>query len=329
MQTLDLLVVGAGPAGISMAAEARAAGIASDKILIIEKSAEHSWAIRKFYPEQKLVTANYKGNAAVCQGVMCIPDSSKVDTLTYLDRAIEENQIAVSYGESVYKMTKKEDGMFEVVTDKKTYLAKICAIAIGIMGKPNKPDYSVASELLSRVHYDITSKPIRNASVLVVGGGDSASEYAQYLVQEGNRVSLSYRQAEFNRMNDINRESLLALEARGEVNILRQSNVQGLESDGEQVRVNFKEDNFAAQSFDHVVLALGGTTPKNFLTLLGIEFNGESPILKDGQETSVSGLFLIGDLAAGRRGGSIISAFNSSREAMRKICTDYLSCSLE
>ena len=76
------------------------------------------------------------------------------------------------------------------------------------------------------------------------------------------------------------------------------------------------------------VLALGGSTPKNFLQLLGIEFNQEGPILNEGYETSVPGLFLIGDLGAGKRGGSIISAFNSSHEAMQKICTDYLSCKL-
>ncbi|MCO4795408.1 MAG: NAD(P)-binding domain-containing protein, partial [Bacteriovoracaceae bacterium] len=73
----DVLIIGAGPAGISMAAEARRSGIASDKIIILEKNVEHSYSIRKFYPEQKLVTANYKGQTAMCKGVMCITDTSK------------------------------------------------------------------------------------------------------------------------------------------------------------------------------------------------------------------------------------------------------------
>jgi thioredoxin reductase len=50
--------------------------------------------------------------------------------------------------------------------------------------------------------------------------------------------------------------------------------------------------------------------------------------MKDGFETSIPGLFLIGDLSAGRKGGSIISAFNSSHDAMKKICDSYLSCEL-
>ena len=47
----------------------------------------------------------------------------------------------------------------------------------------------------------------------MVGGGDSASEYCQYLVQRGNRVTLSYRRAEFVRMNDINAGYMTRCEA--------------------------------------------------------------------------------------------------------------------
>jgi len=158
-----------------------------------------------------------------------------------------------------------------------------------------------------------------------VGGGDSASEYVQYLLQEGNKLSFCYRKKELSRMNQINRDSLMALGEQGKVNIYLESNVFGLSKSKDKVSVEI-EGREASLEFDNVVLALGGSTPKNFLSLLGIEFNGNEPVIKDGFETSIPGLFLIGDLSAGRKGGSIISAFNSSREAMHKICTDYLSC---
>jgi thioredoxin reductase len=57
----DLVIVGAGPAGISTAVEAREAGIGRKRILILEKGPAHSYAIRKFYPEDKRVDALYKG----------------------------------------------------------------------------------------------------------------------------------------------------------------------------------------------------------------------------------------------------------------------------
>src|SRR6266403_5325887 len=64
----DLIIVGAGPAGISTAVEAREAGIGRDRILILEKGPAHSYAIRKFYPEDKRVDAVYKGIPAISEG---------------------------------------------------------------------------------------------------------------------------------------------------------------------------------------------------------------------------------------------------------------------
>ena len=48
----DLIIIGAGPGGIALGAEARASGIDSSKTLILEKAVTHNWAIRQLYPEQ-------------------------------------------------------------------------------------------------------------------------------------------------------------------------------------------------------------------------------------------------------------------------------------
>ena len=60
--------------------------------------------------------------------------------------------------------------------------------------------------------------------------------------------------------------------------------------------------------------------------MIGIEFNGDEPYLKDGYETNVPGMFLVGDLRAGTNGGSIIWAINSANTAMKRICGDHLHC---
>ena len=229
------------------------------------------------------------------------------------------------YGEAVGAIRPRA-GFFLVETASATYRSKTCAIAIGILGRPQKPDWPVPSSLKERITYDITSVPLRNLDVLVVGGGDSASEYVQYLVQEDCRVVLSYRGPSFHRMNDINRTSLAALEEQGRVLVLTGTNVARVESDGGRPRVHFTENNPKAETFDHVVLALGGTTPENFLKTIGIDFDGQTPVLREGYETSIPGLFLVGDLTAGKTGGSIISAFNSANDAMRALCEGHLDC---
>ena len=317
----EIIIVGAGPAGISMAAEARTVGIPSNQILVLEKGETHSWAIRKFYPAAKVVLANYKGIEAVCTGVMCISDMSKEETLTYIDRTIEQYELSVRYNEAVHGIRPLTGGRFAVETSKDSYEAERVVIAIGILDKPNKPGYRIPVSLNKRIHYDLTSAVLENEECLVVGGGDTASEYCQYLIEHGNRVTLSYRQTDFSRLNRINYESLMALEKREQITILRGSNIKQLEEEVDgRARVLFEEPAFSPRSFGHVVYALGGTTPTNFLKAIGIAFDGSAPIIKEGYETSMPGLYLIGDLSAGRKGGSINLAFNMAAEAMRSIC---------
>ena len=322
---IDLLIIGAGPAGISMAVEACAAGVPHDRVLVLEQSPEHSFSIKKYYPENKLVTANYKGFEAACTGVMCLADSTKQETLSYLDEAIRAHQVTVRYGEHVYQIAKDAQAQrFTTTSNVASYESKVVVIAIGILGKPNKPAYRLPATLKERVLFDVTSVEILKSRVLVVGGGDSASEYCQYLVQQGNTVTLSYRKTEFSRMNKINRESIEALIAREEVEFLGGSDIKGISDVGGVARVAFQVPKGVEKEFEYVVYALGGTTPKNFLKTIGIRFLGDEPHLMDNHETSVPGLFLIGDLSAGMKGGSIIWAFNSASTAMEKIRERYL-----
>ena len=324
---LDIIIIGAGPAGISMANEAIAAGVSKENILLIEKAAEHSFTLKKYYPDNKLVTANYKGFEAVCSGVMCLRDSSKQETISYLDEAIRDNGITVNYAETVSKIVKHDsEQRFTIITDRNSYECRVVAIAIGILGKPNKPQYRLPVTLKGRLLFDLTTIDVQHSTVLVVGGGDSASEYCQYLVQMGNKVTLSYRQKAFSRINDINLRSLLALAEQGQVQILYGSNVGQITDERGRPEVKYAEEPFGTQTYDYVVYALGGTTPHNFLKTIGIEFDGEQPYMKDGYETNVAGMFLIGDLSAGTKGGSIIWAFNSANTAMKRICRDYLAC---
>ncbi len=320
----DVLIVGAGPAGISTAVEAREAGIAPERILILEKGPAHSYAIRKFYPEDKRVDAVYKGIPATCEGRICITDGTKQSTLDFLGQTVQQWELTVHYEEGVdYVRKRDEDGVFEVTTAKAKYEARAVVVAIGILGKPTMPDYKIPrAELRGRVHWDVTSEKLEGERALVVGGGDSAADFAHYLVQKGFQVDVSYRGSELWRMNGINHADLRGMAESGRLTLLLNTNVEKLVAEDGRPKAVFKE--IEPRVYDHVVYALGGSTPAGFLQATGVELRGGEPILREGGETSVPGLFLAGDLTAGRKGGSIISAFNSGVRAVRVIVQNYL-----
>ena len=326
----DLIIIGAGPGGIALAAEGTASGIAPSQILVLEKGPTHNSAIRQLYPEQKLTTANYKGFEARCEGLLCIGDMTKTQTLEFFDKIINDYHINIKFNAEVYGMNRlNSDGgaSFRVESSQGTYESKVLAVAIGIFGRPNRPkEYRLLPSLKERLLFDMTSYQIQNEDVLVVGGGDTAAEYVQYLHRQGNRVTLSYRKADFNRVNQQNLEALLEMERRRDVEILRSSNLKGIEDDAGRPRVVFDEPEYLPRIFGRVIFALGGTTPTNFLHTLGIAFDADGPVFDESGATNVDGLYLLGDLVVGKKGGSIITAFNSAVRAMKSICTNDLPC---
>ncbi len=325
----DLIIIGAGPGGIALAAEAFASGINPSEILILEKGPTHNSAIRQLYPEKKLTTANYKGFAARCEGLLCVRDMTKPETLQFFDKIISDYQVNIQFNAEVYGMRRPAEGgaRFRVESSQGVYESKVLACAIGIFGRPNKPkDYRLPPTLKERLLFDMTSQRIQNEGVLVVGGGDTAAEYVQYLRQQDNRITLSYRKTDFTRLNQQNHDALLGMEQRGEVEILRSSNIKEIEDEAGRPRINFAEPEYTARTLDRVIFALGGTTPANFLHTLGITFNGDGPAFDEAGATNVDGLYLIGDLVVGKKGGSIITAFNSAVRAMKSICIRDLCC---
>src|SRR6185503_3786085 len=100
----DLIVIGAGPGGIALAAEAYASGIKQSQILVLEKGATHNSAIRQLYPDQKITTANYKGFDARCEGLLCLSDMTKSETIEFFDKIISDYKVNIKFNAEVFGM---------------------------------------------------------------------------------------------------------------------------------------------------------------------------------------------------------------------------------
>jgi thioredoxin reductase (NADPH) len=109
---LDLLVIGAGPAGIATAVEARRAGI--ERILLVEKGSTHSFSIEKLYTPGKRVDKVYLGQDVECEGAVCIVDGNRESVLQTLDAFIKEYALPVQYETEITAIRALDDGSFSV-----------------------------------------------------------------------------------------------------------------------------------------------------------------------------------------------------------------------
>ena len=327
-KVFDIAVIGAGPGGVASVIEAKLAGI--EKVVCLEKADSHNDMISKFYKKGKRVDKDWQGKKFEFIGNVTFEECSKEEYLEQMDKKIKDAGVEdkFKYNHHVYGVEKNSDGIFEIGADHELGViqAKKVIIAIGRMGKPNKPGYKFPGKIRPRLNFNL-DKVQEGEKVLVVGGGDTAGEYAYGLVDMnmGCDVSLNYRRAEITRMNPTNKEIVERYIAEGKlgsklgVDIEKVEPVEDDEVTPPRVKVFFKDG--TTEIYDRVVYALGGTSPVDFLKNSGIELNewGEPTYNEETMETNVEGLYTIGDVVTSA--GSIALAFNHAYLAVKDIAS--------
>ena len=301
-QIYDLIIIGGGPGGIGSVVEAKELGL--EKVLMIEKTDNHSHTIRKFYKDQKRVDKDWQGQEVILEGNVGFVDGTKESTLDYFDKLLDDELIDTRFNCAVEKV-KKQDGIFNVYSGCGVDKAKNVIVSIGRMGKPNKPSYKIPSSLRTLVNFNL-DKCSNGERILVVGGGDSAVEYACEL-SESNEVVLNYRRDTLSRPNPANQEMITEYSENDSLSLKLGVDIESLENEHGKVKVNFSD---GSELYDRIVYAIGGTTPKDFLKSCGITLDdtGE-PIFDENYESEVPGLYIAGDIVF-NSGGSIAIALN-------------------
>ena len=298
----EMVIVGAGPAGIAAAVESYLLGIRD--ILMLEKDENHNATIRKYYKDNKRVDKDWKGQKVELDGNIYFLDGTKETTLDFFDEVIKMHGIEFKTHTEVSKIVRNGD-IFDVHIAGETVQAKYVVVTIGRMGKPNKPDYKIASGIKKRVGYTLDDCS-EGEKVLIVGGGDSAIEYAVDLSAK-NKVSICYRRGTFGRANPTNQKDIANAIIHQEVRAILNVNILGLEDEDGKVKVLF--DEIEDEVYDRVIYAIGGTTPSAFLSSSGIEEKDGKPVHDENYETAIKGLFVAGDITQ-ESGGSIALGLN-------------------
>jgi len=269
----DVLIIGAGPAGIAASLRAIQHKL---KYLTLERD-EIGGTVAK-YPRQKLVMTSPV--EFPMYGKFKKTELSKENLLAFWDKVLHRADFKVRTGQKVDDIKRGEDNIFTVTTQDSNYRAHAVILALGRTGTPRK--LGVKGEDLSKVMYRlIEADHYVNKRILVVGGGDSAVEAAMGLAhQVGNKVTLSYRQAQFSRIKERNAQRVADCIRSGKVEVLFNSNP--IEFKEQSVLMEVAGDKREIPN-DFVWIFAGGTPPNDFLKKIGVGF-GARDMTKDASE---------------------------------------------
>jgi len=260
----DLVIVGAGPAGLSAALAAKARGF---EPLVLDQEKAGGTILQ--YPRKKLVLTQPVEIPGY--GWLNQEEYTKEQLLEIWQETVAKQEINVQAGQCL-KTIEKQQEAFHIQTQQGSFQAKRIVLALGRRGTPRK--LGVEGEDQSKVMYKLLDAAhYQNEHLLVVGGGDSAVEAAIGLAkQPGNTVTISYRKAKFFRIKTKNQERFQEMLAAGKLNAIFDSNVKSIGQD--EVRIETKDGVRTIQN-SYVFIFAGGIPPFALLREIGIGFGQE------------------------------------------------------
>ncbi|KAF0128566.1 MAG: fad-dependent pyridine nucleotide-disulfide oxidoreductase [Bacteroidetes bacterium] len=256
----DLIIVGAGPAGISASLTAKKHNL---KALVLEQDSLGGTVFT--FPRSKIVMTSAMDLPLF--GKVKLTETSKSALLELWNKALSKNDIKIQENSKVESITKENNAFVVTTLQGDQFQTAYVLLAIGRRGTPRK--LQVPGEQLEKVAYRLLEpEDISKKEILVVGGGDSAIEAALSLSVQNN-VVISYRSEAFARLKPKNRENILEAAKLGRVDVRFNTTVELIDNEHVYIQDSKNLEKWKLKN-DLVYIFAGGELPTEFLKKIGI-----------------------------------------------------------
>ena len=304
-ELLDLLIIGAGPAGLSAAESAKVEGL---NYLVIEKGTIAD-TIRR-YPVGRTMFST-PNEVEMHEGTLrpVQEKPTREELLSHYVHFVLDHDLKINTGERVTDVSGDVDHDFLVKTDKAEYRAKRILFAIGAMARPRL--LNIPGEDLPKVHFRFVDPfPYVRKDALVVGGGNSAAEAALFLSEEGARTTMAiWREDWENRdpkagaMKHWVRKPLEAQVTAGRLNVVLYKEINEIKE--ETVTLTTEAGETLTIANDVVFVLIGSDADLTLLKRLGVKTESgkltEVPVYNpETFETNVPGIYVVGHFTHAR-----------------------------
>lgn len=256
----DLVIVGAGPAGLASALEAKARNL--NFVTLEQDSIGGTLA---HYPRGKMVMTQPAELPLV--GKFQFREASKENLIEFWQDVINKAGLEIQTGTRVQAVERQGEG-FVVSTAKEQMSSRFVLLALGRRGTPRKLE--VPGEQMEKVVYRLVdAEQYIGRSVLIVGGGDSALEAASAIAkQPGAVTALCYRGKAFARAKQANRNKITTAQGKGQLQVLMETNIKEIKQHSVILE---GPEGIREIPNDYVIVCAGGLLPTPFLHQSGIE----------------------------------------------------------
>jgi thioredoxin reductase/ferredoxin len=263
----DLVIVGAGPAGLAAGLRARAQGLS---VLVLEQ-ADLAASVRRFSREKLVLDTPSRDDESL---PLWIGDALKEELIERWQRAVRSAKLDVREGTRVLGVTRGQgsDAPFRVSAEldgrSAEFRARFVLLAVGGRGSPRLLDVPIVESAVARVHYELSdARAFAGERVVVVGLGDVAMETALALAaQPGTQVTVIHRGSGFRRGSQRNIDALAALVARGKIRLVLGARVKRVGEAALELEI---DGGARAVAFDSLFVHIGSVKSDALLGALG------------------------------------------------------------